>query len=366
MTPTSGHGMMPPPPAINRLETLRVIPPSPNPAAPLRDAARSVALAAGLAVALLALPLPALADADADTDTAAGSEAPLPALSFGTGGITGLYFPAGGALAAVLAEHGVTLHVESTGGSMENLVRLHHGDLDLAIAESDRVHQAMLGTGPFERGEPFGALRTLFALHPEPLTILVQADSPIADLADLADRTVNAGPDTSPAHILLSLAFETLEIAPEGFAEIDPAIQAEALCAGEIDAAAFVSGHPNGLLRAAFDLCALRLLPVGGGTADALVQGHPYLAATEIPGGLYPGIDEPVATLGPVALVMTTADLPDDVAYAITLTACREIEGLRLHHPVLSDLSVDGMLGDGMAAPLHPGAVRYFTEAGMM
>lgn len=335
---------------------------------PLPGAVRApwLFLALLCALAALLLPGPALAEDEEEEPLPVLVDTGPPGLTLGTGGVTGLYFPAGGAIAAVLTGEGIVVHVEPTGGSLENLVRLHHGDLALGIAESDRVHQAMLGLGPFARGEPFGEVRALAALHAEPLTLLVRADGGIGGIADLAGRALSAGPADGPAHEVLRLMLEAAEIEPESIATLAAGEQIEALCAGEIDLAAVVSGHPTGFLQAAFDRCDLRLLPLEESFAQELEQHHPYLSAGTIAAGLYPGVAAPVTAVGPVALLVTTADLPEETAYAIVRALCDAVEALRAQHPALAGLSLDSLLGDGIAAPLHPGAARYFTEAGMM
>ncbi len=315
-------------------------------------------LAAGLAaVAVTAPPLAALGE--------------RPGV-IGAGGVSGLYFPVAGAVAAMVEAHAPDappVAVESTGGSMENLVRLQAGDLDLAIVRSDLQHDALNGTGAFTGTEPYAGLRAVFALHPEPLTVIVRADAGITALADLAGHPINLGPSGDPTRRLFELVLDAHGWSTdEGFAEIHqvPLLdQVAALCDGRVDAIAFVAGHPSGTIHRALQACDTVPVPIDGPAADRLLADTPALVRTEIPGGVYPGVPEAVATVGPVATLLATETTDGALVGTVVRTVFGNLDDLRGRHPALRGLDPQAMAGAGLTAPLHPAAARHYSESGL-
>jgi len=139
---------------------------------------RALVVAAALAGALLSPASPALAQKY---------------ITVGTGGVTGVYYPAGGAICRLVnknrSEHGIRCSVESTGGSVFNINTIKAGELDMGVAQSDVQFNAVKGLKQFK--EPFGELRAVFSLHPEPVTVVVRKESNIKSLADLKGKKFN-------------------------------------------------------------------------------------------------------------------------------------------------------------------------------
>lgn len=291
----------------------------------------------------------------------------------GAGGVSGLYFPVAGAIARIAEDHGGALLspalVESTGGSMENLVRLTMGDLTFGIARSDRQHNAWHGLGEFAGMGPHQALRTVLTLHPEPLTLIARADAGIGTFADLPGHRINLGPEGSDTRLLLELVLHaegwTIDEAFTEVVTIPFTEQMAALCADTVDIVAFVAGHPSGTIHRALEACPTVLVPIEGPAIEALLAGNPALIPTVIPGDFYPAVPDPVATIGPVATLVTTRAVDAAPVSALVAALLDNLEEFRGQHPALRDLTPAHMARQELTAPLHEGARQAFEARGL-
>lgn len=295
-------------------------------------------------------------------------------VTIGTGGVTGVYYPVGGAISRLVNERrdqfNIRTTVESTGGSVFNVNALMNGDIEMGIVQSDLQHQAYYGQGEWE-GRPQQKLRAVFALHPEIVTILSAADANILSVADLAGKIVNIGaPGTGQRVNALDL-FAAAGIDPsrdlraEG---IRPAESASMLQDGRIDAFFYTVGHPNGSVQEAVaGARKVRFVPVDAELVEKLVSQQPFYAAATIPIDPYPGVvnTEPVPSFGVKATICTSADVPEDVIYTITRVTFENLEALKGLHPALAVLTPENML-EGLSAPLHPGAEKFYREKGWL
>jgi len=291
------------------------------------------------------------------------------AIQIGTGSHDGVYFPAGNAICRLLlrgfTEHGLRCQVLSTGGSVANLGMLREGELDAAIVQSDWQYHAYQGSPPFEDQPPFENLRTLFALHDEPFTVLARTDSGIDTLEDLPGKRVNIGNPGSGQRATMEVLMEALGWGLGDFVglnELPAGEQAQALCDDEVDAIVFTVGHPNASILESSTLCEVRLIPVEGPAVDSLVASHPYYFEAEIPGGLYRGNPDPVPSFGVIGMFSTTTALPEEEAYEVVKAVFEEFDGLRYAHPALGRLTPQTMVSTEFAVPLHPGAEKYYRE----
>ncbi|MCC6194691.1 MAG: TAXI family TRAP transporter solute-binding subunit [Burkholderiales bacterium] len=292
-------------------------------------------------------------------------------LTLGTAGAMGVYHPIGGAICRMVnvtrKAHRLRCSVEPSDGSVANIRGVLAGDLDLGIAQSDVQYYAQKGEGPF-KDTPQAKLRALFSVYPELVTLVAREDANIGSVADLEGKRVGVGPAGSgtraTAQVLLAafgLSSGDLKAAVElKFIEYPPA-----LCGNKVDAFVLVAGHPNPAVHEAANSCATRIVPVAGPPVDALLKERPYYAKARIPARMYKGTDTAQPTFGTMASVVVSADMPDDVAYAIAKAVFDNFEDFRKLHPALASLTREEAL-KGNVAPLHPGAVKYFKEAGLM
>jgi TRAP transporter TAXI family solute receptor len=291
----------------------------------------------------------------------------------GTGVVAGVYYPVGVALCRLVndgrAEHGLRCSAQPSEGSLANIAALREGAIALAIVQSDVQADALAGEGPFADAGAFEGLRSVMSLHGEPLTIVARADAGIAGLEDLAGKRVALGSPGSGTRALADALIDALGWTAETFAatpDIGPARAADALCGGEIDAFLYAVGHPALAIQEVTAACDVTLVGAAGPAVDALVASDPALTPATIPGGLYRGVEEPVETFGVRATVVTRADVPDDVIGTIVAGVFDDLPTLRSLHPALAHLDPQAMASEGLSAPLHPGAERYFRERGLI
>ena len=289
----------------------------------------------------------------------------------GTGNVAGVYFPVGVALCRLANQHrretGLRCAARPTAGSVTNIDGIRDGTFELAIVQSDTQADALNGTGAFAAAGPYPELRAVMALYPELLTIVARADAGVTGLADLAGKRVALGEPGSGTRAIADALIAALGWTTASFAatpDLPPDRVANALCDGEIDAFFYAVGHPAAVIQAATTDCDATLIDAGGALVNELVEKTPSFVAATIPAGLYRGTDRPVATFGVSATLVTRADVPDDTITAIVSGIFGDIDTLRGLDPVLAKLDPAAMVADGLSAPLHPAAARYYRERG--
>ncbi|MCD8338761.1 MAG: TAXI family TRAP transporter solute-binding subunit [Burkholderiales bacterium] len=294
-------------------------------------------------------------------------------VTIGTGGITGVYYPTGGAIAKIINakrdKYGIRASVESTGASKFNINAIDSGDLDFGIAQADTQYLAYNGKGPWE-GKPVEKLRAVFALAPEAVTFVAAEDSGIKSVKDVKGKTVNLGDPGSGNRVNAMDIFEVVGLVPgKDFHDekIKPADAPRMLQDGRIDAFFYTVGHPNGNIKeATAGKRKVRIVPIT--EVDQLYKNAPYYSVTEIPMEQYPdatNAKDKVQTVGMLATFVTSADTPEDVVYAITKEVMENLDEFKKLHPALEGLTKESML-QGLTAPIHPGALKYYKEAGLI
>lgn len=293
-------------------------------------------------------------------------------VSIGTGSQSGVYYPVGNAIRTIVeGQEGGTVRVtvQSTAGSVYNLNKLMDGDLDFGIAQADRQFQAFNGKDQAEwEGKPHTQLRSVFSLHPEIVTLVAADDSGIRTVADLAGKRVNIG---SPGSGQRGNAEDVLRAAGLSIDDLQAETFKIGECAsmlqdGRIDAYFYTVGHPNGsLLEATNGSRKVRFVPITG--MEALLKERPYYVVAKLPVESYPKAvqDGEVVSIGMGTTFNTRADVAEDVVYQVVKAVFTDFENFQKQHPALGGLSKEGML-KGLNAPLHPGAEKYYKEAGLL
>ncbi len=294
-------------------------------------------------------------------------------VSIGTGGVTGVYYPTGGAICRMMsrtrADHQIRCAVESTGGSVYNVNAVRSGELEFGVVQSDVQHKAYLGEGSFAEQGANSDLRAVFSLHPEPFTVVARADAGIKDFQDLKGKRVNVGNPGSGQRDTMEVLMKELGWTMADFAlasEFQAAEQSQALCDNNIDAMVYTVGHPSGSIQEATTACESVLVNVAGPEVDKLVEENPYYRKATIPGGMYRGNDEDVQTFGVGATLVTSAAVPEEVVYQLVKAVFSDLDQFRGLHPAFAQLDPKEMATAGLSAPLHPGAEKYFREAGLI
>lgn len=294
-------------------------------------------------------------------------------VSIGTGAVTGVYYPTGGAISRMINNkydhYGIKATVESTAGSVYNINAVISGDLEFGIAQSDRQYQALNGLAEWEKTGPMRALRSVFSIHPESITLIAAADSNIDSVSDLKSRRVNIGNPGSgqlqnSKDVLAAFGLSTDDID----AEYLKAVEAPGLFQDEkIDAFFYTVGHPNGNIKEATSgRIKVNIISIKGPEVDKLIDRYPYYAKTVIPGEFYPNRAKKgdIESVGVKATLVTSSGVDDNTVYAITKEVFDNLDDFRKLHPAYSALTKKSML-KGLSAPLHSGALKYYKETGL-
>ncbi|WP_417260853.1 TAXI family TRAP transporter solute-binding subunit [Celeribacter sp.] len=294
-------------------------------------------------------------------------------ITIGTGGVTGVYYPTGGAICRLVnkgrAEHGIRCSVESTGGSVYNINTIREGELDFGVAQSDWQYHAYNGTSRFEENGPFEGLRAVFSVHPEPFTVVARADAGVKDFSDLEGKRVNIGNPGSGQRGTMEVLMAALGWTTDNFAlatELKIAEQSAALCDNQIDAMVVTVGHPSGTIQESTTACDSVIVNVTGEAVDKLISENSYYRTATIPGGMYRGTDEDVTTFGVGATFVTSENVSEEAVYAVVAAVFDNIEDFRKLHPAFANLDPKEMATAGLSAPLHPGAEKYYREHGLI
>lgn len=291
----------------------------------------------------------------------------------GTGSVLGVYFQVGRGICHLVERYtqGLNCSAVPTPGSRFNMDSVQLNAFEVGIVQSDVHYKAYNKSGDFMEFSDvsYGNIRSVFSVHGEPFTLVARRDSGIRSLADLAGRRVNLGNPGSGQRSTMQVVMDAMGWTPKSFAfagSLPAAQQSLALCHGRIEAMVYVVGHPNKSIQRATDLCDALLVNVEGPEIDRLVAENPYYSYMTIPGDLYRGNDKPVTTFGVRATVVVSEDLDADTVYAITRAVFDNLDQFKKMYPAFDALDPNRMIREGLAAPLHEGAIRYFVEKGLM
>ena len=295
-------------------------------------------------------------------------------VTIGTGGVTGVYYPTGGAISRMVnkksKEYGIKATVESTSGSVYNINAVLNGELEFGVAQSDRQYQAYNGLAEWTKSGPQKDLRAVFSIHPESITLIASVQSGIKSVADLRGKRVNVG---NPGSGQLQNSKDVLSASGVNItgihAEQVKAVEAPGLLQDEkIDAFFYTVGHPNGNIKEATSgRIKVRIIPINGSGIDGLLKKHSYYAKAIIPAKHYPNAvnKEDIESIGVKATFVASQKLDDQIVYAITKEVFGNLEAFKKLHPAYAGLTKENML-QGLSAPIHQGALKYYKEAGLV
>ncbi len=294
-------------------------------------------------------------------------------MTIGTGGVTGVYYAAGGAICRLVnkdrAKHGFRCSVESTGGSVVNINTIKAGELDFGVSQSDVQFNAVNGARQFEKDGKHTDLRAVFSIHPEPFTVLARKEANITKFDDLKGKRFNIGNPGSGTRAAMDeyLATAGMKVSDFGLAaELKADEHGAALCDNKIDGFFYGVGHPSANIQDPITTCGAKLVPLTGPAVDKLVKDNAYYAAVNIPGGLYAGHPNPTPTYGVLASFVTSAKVADAAVYELVKAVFENFDEFKKLHPAFGGLDPKNMIKDGLSAPLHPGALKYYKEKGWM
>jgi TRAP transporter TAXI family solute receptor len=291
-------------------------------------------------------------------------------VTIGTGGVTGVYYAAGGAICRLVNKdrktHNIRCSVESTGGSVFNVNTIKAGELDLGTVQSDVQYNALKGVNQFKDGA-FPELRTVFSLHPEPFTVVARKELNITKFDEFKGKRFNvgnpgSGTRASMEEMLVAMGWKMSDFGLASELKADE--HGAALCDGKIDGFFFGVGHPSANIQDPTTSCGAKLVSLTGPAVDKLVKEKPYYAYVSIPGGLYPNNPQETKTFGVLATLVTSSKVPADSVYAIVKAVFDNFDEFKKLHPAFANLRPEQMIRDGLSAPLHEGALKYYKEKG--
>ncbi len=289
-------------------------------------------------------------------------------LSIATGGTSGTYYPLGGDIANLFNAtiEGVKANAQATGGSAENLRLINSGDAELGTVQNDVAAYAFDGTDSFD-GEVINSFSVVSALYPEVIQLVARSDSGITGIADLKGKRVSVGAAGSGTYFnavhLLEAAGMTLDDIDEQFLSF--AESGDAAKNRQIDAFFCTAGIPNAAITELASTADAKVIPLTTETVDNLIAAKPFYIGFVIPAGTYPGIDVDVQTVAITALLVCTNDLDDDLVYQMAKNLYEKGPEL-LTHAKKVEITLDTALFGVGNLPLHPGAEKYYKEAGLI
>jgi TRAP transporter TAXI family solute receptor len=293
-------------------------------------------------------------------------------VTIGTGGVTGVYYAVGGAVCRLLnkdrAKHGIRCSVESTGGSAFNVNTIQAGELDFGMSQSDVAFNAIKGEGSY-KGKPFADLRSVYSVHPEPFTVLARKEANITKFEDFKGKRFNvgnpgSGTRSSMEQLLAAMGWKLSDFALASELRADE--HGPALCDNKIDGFFYAVGHPSANIQDPTTTCGAQLVSLTGPVVDKIVAQYPYYAKATIPGGMYAGNAKPTETYGVLATLVTSAKVPDASVYELVKATFENFDEFKKLHPAFANLDPAKMIKDGLSAPLHPGAEKYYKEKGWL
>ncbi len=294
-------------------------------------------------------------------------------VSIGTGGVTGVYYPTGGAICRLVNKNrkktGIRCSVESTGGSVFNINAIRAGELEMGVAQSDWQYHAYNGTSKFKDAGKFEDLRAVFSVHAEPATLVVRADSGIKNFGDLKGKRVNVGQPgsgTVATYDVIEKAFGLSRKDLKLAAELKSSEMGQALCDNKIDAYFILVGHPAGLIKETTTTCDAKIADIHGPAVDGLVKDNSYYRYASVPAGMYTGNKEAAKTMGVGATFVSSAKVPEKVIYEVVKAVFENFDDFRKLHPAFKNLKKSEMVSSSLSAPLHAGAAKYYKEAGLI
>ena len=288
------------------------------------------------------------------------------AMTMGTGGTAGTYYAYGGILGnQIKTSAGITVNVVSTDGSKANILGIDAGNYQLATVQSDVMAYAAAGTRSFETEGALDSFRVIGGLYAEALQ-LVTMDPEIKSVADLKGKKVSIGAAGSGVYFN---AMDVLAAAGLTEADIIPQYQsfgdsADALKDRKIDAAFIVAGAPTPAIQELCTSATAYLVPIDGDIAAKLMAASPYYTTYKVPAGTYNGQTEDVTTVTVKATLIVSTSADEDAVYNVTKAIFDNIDTITAAHAKGAELSLQNAT-DGMTAPFHAGAAKYFKEKGI-
>ncbi|MEI9885282.1 MAG: TAXI family TRAP transporter solute-binding subunit [Rhizomicrobium sp.] len=300
-----------------------------------------------------------------------------------TGSTGGTYFPVGQLIAGLISHPqgvdrcerspvcgppGLIISARTSDGAVANVLAVNAGLAESGLAQGDVVGQAVAGKGPFKRTGKLSSLRVIADLFPEDVHLIVARNAKIASVADLKGKRVSLGAEGSGTSLTVRAILAAYGLPERRLKARHDAADADAqlLQQGQIDAFFMVGGTPVALVDDLVSRGVARLVPIDGKGRARLVKNNPGIVPGLIPAGTYRGTPA-IATVRVRALWIVNAQVPDALVYGIakSLFSPDNRAALRQGHRAAGEIRVGTATLD-LPAPLHPGALRFYRETGII
>lgn len=296
------------------------------------------------------------------TDTGStSSSSDIDFLSLATGGTQGTYYALGGTFADLITdETGIKTTAEVSQASAANVNALKAGDAELVFIQTDIAYYAKNGELMFD-GNAMDNIVAIGGLYPETVQLVTTANSGITSFEDLKGKKVSVGAPGSGTYANAEQLLEIhgLSIKDDIQAQnLDFGESTDGLETGQIDAAFITAGYPTAAVEALGATTKVVVVPVAADKAEELIAKYPYYTTDLIPSGTY-GLESDVPSVSVLAMIATTADLPEDVAYGVAKAIWGNVS--KISHAKGEFIKTETAL-DGVGIPVHPGAQKYFDE----
>ncbi|KAB1187176.1 MULTISPECIES: TAXI family TRAP transporter solute-binding subunit [Haloferax] len=278
-------------------------------------------------------------------------------ISWHAGGTGGTYFPLSNEFKSVIeGATDLTVQVQSTGASVENVGSLARGDADFALIQNDVAFFAREGTGiEAFQGNAVENLRGVATLYPETIHIVTLADSGVETPSDLSGKTINTGDLGSGTQVNANQILDAIGVTDYNEQNTGFSQASDQLKNGDIDAAFVVGGWPVGAIEELAATEDVRIVPIDGDARAAAEEAAPFYADDEIPAGTY-GLENAVPTIAVKAMIATNAEQPDATVEAVSAAIFDNVDDLTIKTDFISKDTAQ----EGMSIELHPGAQAYF------
>ena len=289
-------------------------------------------------------------------------------LSLGTGGVTGTYYPLGGAFANLITNNiaGYNCTAESTGGAVENAWLLARGEIDIGFVDASTVYQAQNSLGDFSDGGA-ASIKGLMSIYNE-IVQLVSCNPDITSIEDLRGKKVAVGSAGSGTEVmartlleLYGMSYDDIEEDFLGFGDASTGLKDKTL-----DAAIIWAGVPtSGLL----ELGAQKdfyMIDIPSDKMAQLKESQPFCVEATMDSSYYSGMKNTANTIGVPATLCAREDLDEQLVYDFLATTFDNLQVIADAHSQGANLSLESCLLGLESAELHPGAVKYYTEKGLL
>lgn len=289
-------------------------------------------------------------------------------ISIGTGSVMGTYYPLGGAMANLITNSidGYSCTAESTGGAIENAKLISSGEVDIGFIDAKSVYDIQNGLGAFEDSDTDKCL-ALFSFFPEAVQIL-STDVNIKSVNDLRGKHVAVGQIGGSTQVMAGIILELYGMTDKdihadylGFSDA-----ASGMKDGTVDAAFTWAGIPTASVLELGTTHDISLVSFSNEELEKLMQVSSYCVPIKISKDHYPSLVEDVQTFAIPAIVCASADLSEKFVYDLMVTVFDNVDLFAQAHDRGADLSLETALDGLDGAKLHPGAIKFYTEKGLM